>query len=37
MDGPHGVWIALAGYGCILLNFTVVNVFFVGQHSYSGM
>ena len=31
------VWIALAGYGCILVNFTVVNVFFVGQHSYSGL
>ena len=34
---PDGAWIALAGYGCIILNFAVVNVFFVGQHSYSGM
>ncbi len=29
--------IALAGYGCILVNYGVVNVFFVGQHSYSGL
>jgi cytochrome c-type biogenesis protein CcsB len=29
--------IALAGFGCILLNYAVVNVFFVGQHSYSGL
>ena len=31
------MWIALAGYGCIIVNFVVVNVFFVGQHSYSGI
>jgi cytochrome c-type biogenesis protein CcsB len=30
-------FIALAGYVCIIINFSVVNVFFVGQHSYSGM
>ena len=30
-------FIALAGYGCILVNYMVVNVYFVGQHSYSGM
>jgi cytochrome c-type biogenesis protein CcsB len=30
-------YIALAGYACIIVNFTVVNVFFVGQHSYSGL
>lgn len=29
--------IALAGYACILVNFLVVNVYFVGQHSYSGL
>jgi cytochrome c-type biogenesis protein CcsB len=33
----NAVWIALAGYGCIIVNFAVVNVFFVGQHSYSGL
>jgi len=30
-------YLALAGYGAILVNYMVVNVFFVGQHSYSGM
>jgi cytochrome c-type biogenesis protein CcsB len=30
-------YLALAGFGAILINYTVVNVFFVGQHSYSGM
>ncbi len=30
-------YIALAGYVCIIMNFAVVNVFFVGQHSYSGL
>jgi cytochrome c-type biogenesis protein CcsB len=29
--------LALVGYGAILVNYGVVNVFFVGQHSYSGM
>lgn len=30
-------YISLAGYACIIVNFTIVNVFFVGQHSYSGL
>jgi len=30
-------YLALAGFGAILINYTVVNLFFVGQHSYSGM
>jgi cytochrome c-type biogenesis protein CcsB len=30
-------YLALAGYAAILVNYMVVNVFFVGQHSYSGM
>jgi cytochrome c-type biogenesis protein CcsB len=30
-------YIALAGYVCLIVNFAVVNVFFVGQHSYSGL
>jgi cytochrome c-type biogenesis protein CcsB len=33
----RAAYLALAGYGCILVNYMVVNVFFVGQHSYSGM
>ncbi|MEI2731958.1 MAG: c-type cytochrome biogenesis protein CcsB [Dermatophilaceae bacterium] len=31
------MWIALAGFGTILVNFLVVNIYFVGQHSYSGI
>ncbi len=33
----NAVWIALAGFACIIVNFAVVNMFFVGQHSYSGL
>ena len=29
-------YVALAGYACIIVNYAVVNVFFVSQHSYSG-
>ena len=30
-------YIALAGYAGIIVNYAVVNVFFVSQHSYSGL
>ncbi|NLG22334.1 MAG: c-type cytochrome biogenesis protein CcsB [Actinomycetales bacterium] len=30
-------WLAVAGFGCIIVNYAVVNVFFVGWHSYSGL
>jgi cytochrome c-type biogenesis protein CcsB len=30
-------YVALAGYACIIINYTVVNMYFVGQHSYSGL
>ncbi|HMM95547.1 c-type cytochrome biogenesis protein CcsB [Phycicoccus sp.] len=33
----NAVWIALAGFVCVVLNFAVVNVFLVGMHSYSGL
>ena len=36
-DGRRAAYLALAGYACILFNFGVVNVFFVGLHSYSGV
>lgn len=29
--------IALAGFACIVVNYGIVNVYFVGQHSYSGL
>ncbi|GAA3609048.1 c-type cytochrome biogenesis protein CcsB [Marihabitans asiaticum] len=30
-------WIALAGFACIVINYTIVNFYFVGQHSYAGV
>lgn len=30
-------YIALAGFVCVLINYGVVNIFFVSQHSYSGL
>ena len=30
-------WLAVAGFGCIIINYAVVNVYFVGWHSYSGV
>ena len=27
--------IALAGFACIVINYTVVNFYFIGQHSYA--
>ena len=30
-------YVALAGYAAIIVNYAVVNVFFVSQHSYSGL
>lgn len=30
-------YIALAGFACIIINYTVVNLVFVGLHSYSGV
>ena len=33
----NATWIALAGFVCVIVNFAVVNVYFVGQHSYSGL
>ncbi len=36
-EPKKAMMIALAGYACILINFLVVNVYFVGMHSYSGL
>ena len=33
----RATYIALAGFVCILINYGVVNIFFVSQHSYSGL
>lgn len=36
-SGRKSIYVALAGFACVLINYGIVNVFFVGQHSYSGM
>jgi len=36
-DGRRAAYFALAGYACIIINFTVVNLLFKGMHTYSGM
>ncbi len=33
-DGRRAAYYAMAGYGCLLFNFLVVNIVFVGRHSY---
>jgi cytochrome c-type biogenesis protein CcsB len=33
-DGRRASMLALLGYGCLLFNFLVVNIWFVGKHSY---
>ena len=35
-DGRRASMLALLGYGCLLFNFLVVNIWFVGKHSYKG-
>jgi cytochrome c-type biogenesis protein CcsB len=36
-DGRRAAYFALAGYVCVIINFTVVNIYFQGWHSYSGL
>ena len=33
----RATWLAVAGFGAIIVNYAVVNIFFVGWHSYSGV
>ena len=35
--GRKSATIAIIGFGCLLFNFLVVNIFFVGWHSYAGV
>ncbi len=36
-NGNRSAWLAIAGYLCVVFNFTVVNTLFPGLHSYSGL
>jgi cytochrome c-type biogenesis protein CcsB len=35
--GRKAAYLAAVGFGCLLFNFLVVNIFFVGFHSYAGV
>ena len=35
--GARSAWLALVGFGSIIFNYAVVNVYFKGLHSYSGL
>jgi len=35
--GRRAAWFVLVGYSCVLANFTLVNLFFAGKHTYSGL
>jgi cytochrome c-type biogenesis protein CcsB len=34
--GRRSAWLAIAGYTALIMNFTVVNLFFQGLHTYAG-
>ena len=36
-NGNRSAWPCIAGYICVVFNFTVVNMYFPGLHSYSGL
>ena len=36
-NAKRSSYLALAGFACVIINYTVVNLFFVGMHSYSGL
>ncbi|MDX2377589.1 c-type cytochrome biogenesis protein CcsB [Microbacterium sp. LRZ72] len=35
--GTRSAWLSIIGFATVLFNFTVVNIFFQGLHSYSGL
>ena len=35
--GARSAWLALIGFAAVMFNFTIVNLFFKGLHSYSGL
>jgi cytochrome c-type biogenesis protein CcsB len=35
--GNRSAWLGLIGFGAVLFNYSVVNIFFTGLHSYSGL
>ena len=35
--GSRSAWLSIIGFSAVLFNFTIVNIFFKGLHSYSGL
>jgi cytochrome c-type biogenesis protein CcsB len=35
--GTRSAWLSIVGFGAVMFNFTIVNMFFKGLHSYSGL
>jgi len=35
--GSPSAWLAIVGFSAVMFNFTIVNIFFKGLHSYSGL
>ena len=35
--GRRAAWFVIVGFGCVLANFTLINLFFSGKHAYSGL
>ncbi|MGJ9402940.1 c-type cytochrome biogenesis protein CcsB [Arthrobacter sp. KK5.5] len=35
--GSRSAWLSIIGYLCLVFNFTVVNIYFNGLHSYAGV
>ncbi|MDJ0355128.1 c-type cytochrome biogenesis protein CcsB [Paenarthrobacter sp. PH39-S1] len=35
--GTRAAWLSIVGYLCVVFNFTIVNVYFAGLHSYAGV
>jgi cytochrome c-type biogenesis protein CcsB len=35
--GSRSAWLAIIGFATVIFNFTIVNLFFAGLHSYSGL
>ncbi len=35
--GTRSAWLSIVGFGAVMFNFTIVNMFFKGMHVYSGL
>ncbi len=35
--GTRAAWLSIVGYLCVVFNFTIVNMYFSGLHSYAGV